>query len=124
MNDKEYDMSAWSNNVTELERLRNLYNEIGDTPEIRQQYLNNLKQRLISGNLTTGDYDLLSLMGFKRPEESSTGTSSTSNGTKSENTDNTNSDNSKNETVDSTPRIIQNEDGTYSIAGEEYKDTN
>lgn len=124
MNNEEYDMSAWSNNTTELERLRNLYNEIGDTPEVRQQYLNNLKQRLISGNLTTGDYDLLGLMGFKRPEESSTGTSSTSNNTESESIDNTNSDNSKNETIDSTPRIIQNEDGTYSIAGEEYKDTN
>ena len=117
MNNKEYDMSAWSNNTTELERLRNLYNEIGDTPEVRQQYLNNLKQRLISGNLTTGDYDLLGLMGFKRPD-----TQNVNNNEQNNEQNNEykipegwtgNADAAKSAGVN----IVYNDDGTWSVAG-------
>lgn len=113
MNDKEYDMSAWSNNVTELERLRNLYNEIGDTPEVRQQYLDNLKQRLISGNLTSGDYDLLGLMGFKRPDTQNTNNNEQNNEYKIPEGWTGNTDAAKNAGV----IIVHNEDGTWSVTG-------
>lgn len=113
MNNEEYDMSDWSNNTTELERLRNLYNEIGDTPEVRQQYLNNLKQRLISGNLTTGDYDLLSLMGFKRPDTQNTNNNEQNNKYKTPEGWTGNADAAKNAGVN----IVHNEDGTWSVTG-------
>ena len=113
MNNEEYDMSAWSNNTTELERLRNLYNEIGDTPEIRQQYLNNLKQRLISGSLTAGDYDLLGLMGFKKPDTQNVNNNKQNNEYKTPEGWTGNTDAAKNAGV----TIVHNEDGTWSVTG-------
>lgn len=113
MNNEEYDMSAWSNNTTELERLRNLYNEIGDTPEIRQQYLDNLKQRLISGNLTSGDYDLLGLMGFKRPDTQNSNNNKQNNEYKTPEGWTGNTDAAKNAGI----TIVHNEDGTWSVTG-------
>jgi len=60
-----------------LTQLRKLYNEVGGTKEARDQYLNNLKQRLVSDNLTEGDYNILRLMGFVKPKvQTSTETSS------------------------------------------------
>lgn len=112
-----YDMSAWTGHESDLDKLRKLYNEVGNTKEARDQYLNNLKQRLISGNLTDGDYNILSLMGFKKP-----GTQNIS----------TNSEQETTSTEDKVPEgwtgdidaaknagitIVHNDDGTWGITG-------
>lgn len=112
-----YDMSAWTGHESDLDKLRKLYNEVGNTKESRDQYLNNLKQRLISGNLTEGDYNILSLMGFKKPETQNTNDNSVQEPASTEYKVpegwTGDIDAAKNAGI----TIVHNDDGTWSITG-------
>lgn len=121
MNASAFDMSAWTGHESDLTQLRKLYNEVGGTKEARDQYLNNLKQRLVSDNLTEGDYNILRLMGFVKPKVQTSTETSSNNGNNNTYTIPDGWTGNTDAAKDAGVTISHNDDGTWSITGpDEY----